>query len=249
MRHRLSGLTLAVGLCALAAPLRAQTFDARLVGLGGLHLGRSGSLMRYNAAYRAVPQRKEQAGGGGKFTIPIPFGLIKFFHDHPISNLDNDPLFDPKSPAFNPVETLDLLLNPPLYYEVRKAPTPTNDVIFTVAKDSLIVDLGKAQVLIPEDEFGLGGSGRPFGLGFGVRGVHLGVTGFVQDKIGFTLNDSLRAFLKDAHPAAHQTAYDVLADGLVQGGFAPELGFAGRVWGTEDRALYVGASVHYYQGV
>src|SRR5207247_8024059 len=96
---------------------------------------------------------------------------------------------------------------------------------------------------------GRGGSGRPFGLGFGVRGVHLGVTGFVQDKIGFTLNDSLRAFLKDAHPAAHQTAYDVLADGLVQGGFAPELGFAGRIWGTEDRALYVGASVHYYQGV
>ena len=58
VRHR---LTLAVGLCALAAPLRAQTIDARLVGLGGLHLGRSGSLMRYNAAYRAVqPESDEQ---------------------------------------------------------------------------------------------------------------------------------------------------------------------------------------------
>ena len=249
MRHRLSGLTLAVGWCALAAPLRAQTIDARLVGLGGLHLGRSGSLMRYNAAYRAVPQRKEQVGGGGKFTIPIPLGLIKFFHDHPISKLSKDPLFHPDSAGFNPVETLDLILNPPLYYEVRKAPTPTNDVIFTIGRNTLIVDLGKAQVLIPEDEFGLGGSGRPFGLGFGIRGVHLGVTGFVQDKVGFTLNDSLRAFLADAHPAADSTAYDVLADAVVQGGFAPEVGFAGRIWGTEDRGLYVGATVHYYQGV
>ena len=44
VRHVLSGLTLAAGICALAAPLSAQTVDARLIGLGGLHLGRSGSL-------------------------------------------------------------------------------------------------------------------------------------------------------------------------------------------------------------
>ena len=249
MRHPLFGLVLAVGFCAVATPVRAQTIDARLVGLGGLHLGRSSALTRYNVAYRAVPQRKEQAGGGGKFTIPIPLGLIKFFHDHPISNLDNDPLFDPKSPTFNPVATLDLILNPPLFYEVRKVPTPTNDVIFTIAKDSLIVDLGKAQALIPEDEFGLGGSGRPFGLGFGIHGVHIGVTGFVQDKVGFTLNDSLRAFLHDAHPAAHNTAYDVVGAGIVQGGFAPEIAFSERVWGNDDRGLYLGGAVRYYQGV
>src|SRR5207249_8386238 len=206
-RHVLAALSLAAGIRARAAPLSAQTVDARLIGLGGLHLGRSGSLTRYNAAYRAVPERKEQ-GLGGKFTIPIPLGLIKFFHDHPISQLSKDPLFHPDSAAFNPIETLNLILNPPLFYEVRKAPTPTNDVIFTVAKDTLIVDLGKAQVLIPEDEFGLGGSGRPFGLGFGIHGVHVGVTGFVQDKVGFTLNDSLRAFLAEAHPAAPLTAYD-----------------------------------------
>ena len=128
VRHVLSGLTLAAGICALAAPLSAQTVDARLIGLGGLHLGRSGSLTRYNAAYRAVPERKEQ-GLGGKFTIPIPLGLIKFFHDHPISKLDKDPLFHPDSAGFNPVETLNLILNPPLFYEIRKAPTPTNDVV------------------------------------------------------------------------------------------------------------------------
>src|SRR6267143_3728490 len=185
VRHVLSGLTLAAGVCALAAPLRAQTVDARLIGLGGLHLGRSASLTRYNAAYRAVPERKEQ-GLGGKVTIPIPLGLIKFFHDHPINKLSKDPLFHPDSTRFNPIETLNLILNPPLFYEVRAAPTPTNDVIFTIAKDTLIVDLGKAQVLIPQDEFGLGGSGRPFGFGFGIHGVHAGDTGFVQDKVGFT---------------------------------------------------------------
>jgi hypothetical protein len=111
------------------------------------------------------------------------------------------------------------------------------------------VDLGKAQVLIPDDEFGIGGSGRPLGFGFGVHGVHIGVGGFVQDKIGFALNDSLRAFLKDAHPAAHRTAYDVLTDGVVQGGFAPELGFAERIYGNDDRGLYLGGTVRYYQGV
>jgi len=248
VRHVLSGLTLAAGVCALAAPLRAQTVDARLIGLGGLHLGRSASLTRYNAAYRAVPERKEQ-GLGGKVTIPIPLGLIKFFHDHPINKLSKDPLFHPDSTRFNPIETLNLILNPPLFYEVRAAPTPTNDVIFTIAKDTLIVDLGKAQVLIPQDEFGLGGSGRPFGMGFGIHGVHVGVSGFVQDKVGFTLNDSLRAFLANAHPAATLTSYDILVDGQVQGGFAPEVGFAERIWGTEDRGLYLGATVHYYQGV
>src|SRR5256885_10597786 len=100
VRHVLSSLPLAACLCALVAPLPAQTVDARLIGLGGLHLGRSGSLTRYNAAYRAVPERKEQ-GLGGKFTIPIPLGLIKFFHDHPISKLKTDPLLDRKSTRLN----------------------------------------------------------------------------------------------------------------------------------------------------
>src|SRR5439155_413485 len=88
-----------------------------------------GSLRRYNAAYRAVPGRAGQRGRP-KLTIPIPLGLIQFFHDHPLSNIKNDPAFNHDSAGFNPVELLNTFLNPPLFLEVKKAPTPTNDVVF-----------------------------------------------------------------------------------------------------------------------
>src|SRR2546422_5618192 len=72
--------------------------------MGGLGLDQS-SLRRYNAAYRAVPARSGQRGQP-KLTIPIPLGLIQFFHDHPLSNIKNDPAFNHDSAGFNPVELL-----------------------------------------------------------------------------------------------------------------------------------------------
>src|SRR5256885_16123302 len=96
VRHVLSSLPLAACLCALVAPLPAQTVDARLIGLGGLHLGRSGSLTRYNAAYRAVPERKEQ-GLGGKFTITDPLGLLQLVQHHPVSQPHTATAVQPES--------------------------------------------------------------------------------------------------------------------------------------------------------
>ena len=152
-----------IGLAALvvsAAPLRAQGLfrDARSAGMGGVSLTRDGTLERYNPAYRSVPKRN-RAGGGPKFTIPLPIGLIQWAHDHP--GWSKDPMFHPDSARFNPIETIDLILNPPFYWELKQPPTPTNDVEFTVGKDHLQVDLGNLKNVIPSDQFGVSGSSRP----------------------------------------------------------------------------------------
>src|SRR2546427_5187780 len=118
--------------------------------MGGVSVGRSGSVSRFNAAYRAVPARSGLEGQP-KVTIPIPLGLIQFFHDHPISHLGDDPTFNPDSTGFNPVEILNLALNLPLFYEVKKAPTPTNDVTIGIGENFFQVNLGQSAMLVPLD--------------------------------------------------------------------------------------------------
>jgi hypothetical protein len=250
LRTGVVALALAVFVAAPGRPARAQFgFDARRIGMGGLSLERSGSLRRYNPAYRAV---KDRAGtGNAKVTIPVPLGLIQFLHDHPINKWGSDTLFDTQSPAFNPIAVMNLVFNLPIFLEIKKAPTPTNDVEFTVGKNTFIVDLGAAQVLIPTDEFGLGGSSRLLDVGFGIKGFRLSVVGFEEHDVGFLLGDTLRAFLKEADSARTNTTYNVLGDAVVQAGFAPTLSFSGRLTGvgsdTED-GIYLGAAVRSYYG-
>jgi len=244
-------LALVVLVAASARPARAQfSFDARRVGMGGVSLTRDGNLRRYNPAYRAL---KNRAGSGNaKLTIPVPLGLIQFFHDHPINKLGDDPMFNPDSAAFNPVQLVNLVFNLPIFLEVRKAPTPTNDVTFTVGRNAFALDLGAAQVLIPEDQFGLGGTSRLLDVGFGIKGFRFGVQGFENHDIEFLLGDSLRTFLKNADSARTNTTYNLLGNGLVQAGFAPTLSFSGRVTGRgsdNDDGVYLGASVRNYFGV
>lgn len=250
MRHSLAGLLLALGLATVAAPAHAQflSTDARRIGMGGLSLHRSGDLRKYNPAYRSVPAR-QQTGRDAKFTVPIPLGLISFLQDHPISGWGDDPVFNPDSSAFNPVELANLILNPPLFLEVKKAPTPTNDVEFTIGKNELIIDLGDAQVLVPADELGFGGESRLLDVGFGAKGFRVGITGWVHHDVGVTLGDTLRNLLKEAQPATPNTRYSVLADVLGQTGFAPFASYSGRVAGDETAGFYAGAAVRYYMGV
>ncbi|HEV8303834.1 MAG TPA: hypothetical protein VGQ25_02625 [Gemmatimonadales bacterium] len=252
MRPGVVGLALAALLVGLVGPARAQfSFDARRIGMGGVSLTRDGNLRRYNAAYRAVKDRK--GGGNARFTIPVPLGLIKFFRDHPINQLGDDPMFNPDSAAFNPVELVNLVFNAPIFLEVKEAPTPTNDVEFTVGKNTLIIDLGAAQVLIPEDEFGLGGSSRLLDMGIGVKGFRFAVQGFENHDFAFLLGDTLRAFLKEADSARTNTTYNLLGDAIVQAGFAPTLSFSGRVMRgpdpESDDGVYLGAAVRSYYGL
>jgi len=231
-----------------AARLSCQglVFDARRIGMGGLTLGRSGNLVRYNAAYRAVPPGEDRRGQP-KATIPIPLGVIQFLHDHP--NLGSDPEFKPGSPGFNPVLAVNTILNLPLYYEIKKAPTPTNNVVFGIGKDSLRVNLGASAQLVPEDQFGISGSSRPLDPGFGIKGVRVSVMGWLHDDVELQLDDNLLGFLADSQSARHDSTYRVFVHGIVQGGFAPTVAYAGRIVGDGSSGLYVGGALHYYLGV
>lgn len=241
------GCGLAILMCGGAKPAAAQWLvtDARRIGMGGLSLGRSGSLVRYNPAYRAVPAAADRRGQP-KVTIPIPLGLIQFFHDHP--HLSKDPAFNPDSAGFNPIVVVNTLLNLPLYLEVKKAPTPENDVAFAIAKDSLRVNLGAAAQLVPEDQFGISGSSRPLDPGFGFKGFRVGVMAWLHDDVELQLGDTLLGFLRDSQPARPNTRYSGLVHGLVQGGFAPTIGYAARIAGDSTRGFYVGGALHYYLG-
>lgn len=253
MRFGAVSVTLAV---LALAPFRAGhaqfSLDARRIGMGGVSLSRDGNVRRYNPAYSAVKNRAS-VSGAPKFSIPVPLGLIKFFHDHPINKLGSDPTFDPKSTSFNPIELTNLLFNPPIFYEIREAPAPTNDVELTIGKNAFVVDLGAAQVLIPEQEFGLGSTSRLLDPGFGFAGFRVGVMGFLQYDVGLTLDDSLRRVLKDADSIRANTTYSIIGDGTVQTGFAPSVSYAGRLTkgpggDDSDDGIYLGAALHWYMG-
>ena len=241
-------------------PVHAQfSLDARRIGMAGVSLGRDGSARRYNPAYRAVKNRSGGGPGQPKVTIPIPLGLITFFQDHPPTHWGSDPMFNPDDSAFNPVELMNLVLNPPLFYELKRAPTPTNDIEFTIGKNQLIMNLGQSRVLIPEQKFGLGMNGRLLDLGYGVGGVHFGVMGFMNYEIEFALDTALRRVLRDTVPVQPDSTYRILTDAVVQTGFMPTVSFAQRLThgtgavgadSTEsaDDGLYIGGAVHYYLG-
>ena len=192
-------------------------------------MSRDGNVRRYNPAYRAVKNRSN-VSGSPKFSIPIPLGLIDFIKEHPLNQLGDDPMFHPDSAAFNPVELMNLIFNPPIFYEVRKAPAPTSDVEFTLGRNQLILNLGGTRVLIPEQKFGLGSTSRLLDAGFGFAGFSIGVMGFLQYDVGFTLDTTLRNFLTDTLVGARpNTSYTILTDGVAQAGFAPTVSYAGRV--------------------
>jgi len=234
-------------------PARAQfSFDARRIGMGGVSLSRDGNARRYNPAYRAV-KNNNKISGNPKFSIPVPLGLIQFFKDHPIGQLRHDPMFSPESTAFNPIALMDVIFNPPIFYEVRKAPTPINDVEFTIGRNQLIVDLGASKVLVPEQDFGLGTTSRLLDAGFGFAGFHVGVMGFLQYDVAFTLDSTLRSFLTSDSSARPNTPYFLNTDGTAQAGFAPTVSYAGRLLrgaggDDTDDGFYLGGALHYYMG-
>jgi hypothetical protein len=111
------------------------------------------------------------------------------------------------------------------------------------------VNLGAAAQLVPEDQFGISGSSRPFSPGFGFKGFRVGVTGWIHDDVEFQLDDHLLGFLRDSQPAQHRTFYGSFVHGLVEGGFAPTVSYAGRIAGDSAGGFYVGGALHYYLGV
>ena len=222
---RLRTLLVLPAILALAHPAAAQ-----VMGPATFH--------RYNPAYRVVPPRASGIARP-KVTIPIPLGLVQVLRDSTV--------WDTDSSYYNPLQLVNYILNPPLYLEVKRAPTPSNDVEFSIAQNELIIDLGASQAIVPES-FEIGGSLRPFNLGAGAAGFRFGVLGWVHNEITLRLDDSLRAVLKDAAPIRPNSRYGIGVDGIVQGGLAPEVSWAGLALGDIAGGLYVGGAARYYLG-
>ncbi|HEX4633797.1 MAG TPA: hypothetical protein VH163_08195 [Gemmatimonadales bacterium] len=241
MRPTLVGAFVVVSLAALpsVAPAQLLSLDARKVGLAGLDLHRGGALSRYNAAYRAVPEKADP--WQAKFTIPIPLGIIQVLKDSTVLH--------PDSPYFNPLQAANYLLNLPVFLEVKKVPAPTNDIAFGIGKDSFSIDLGKAKSSVPVDPFGFGGSSRPIDLGIGIKGFRASAMLWLQDEVDFQLGPRLIGFLHDGQPAQTNTLYDATGNALAAGGFAPSLGWAGRLSGKDQDGVFVGVTGHYYFGL
>jgi len=260
---------IALTLAALVLVPRAAdaqlSFDARRLGMGGVSLGRDGNARRYNPAYRAVKNLSGGGTGAPRITIPVPLGLYDFFREHPINQLTNDPAFNPDSAAFNPIELLNLVLNPPVFLDIRKPPTPTNDIEFTIGKNQLIMNLGQTRVLIPDHSFGFGTSGRLVDMGFGFGGFNLSIMGFVHYDLSLTLDSALRSVLKDTVPVRPDSSYFIITDAIAQTGLTPTLSYSGRIWRPRpaiadsapgrtapnenaDDGVYLGAAAHYYFG-
>jgi hypothetical protein len=214
----------------LAAATLAGPAAAQVMNMSTFH--------RYNAAYRVVPPRRP-GDAPAKVIIPIPLGLFQVLRDSTV--------WDTDSSYYNPIQLVDYILHPPIYLEVKRAPTPTNDVEFYIAQNELIIDLGESQAVVPES-FELGGSVRPFNFGAGMAGFRVAVMSWVHNEIVVSLDDSLRAVLKEAAPVLPNARYGIGVDGLLQGGLAPELSWAGRVLGDSSAGLYVGGATRYYLG-
>ncbi len=244
VRYRWLAYGVLVALCGGAAPAAAQglTLDARTVAMGGVTLDRGGAIARYNPAYRTVPAR--EIHGRPKTTIPIPLGLIQVLQDSAAFDFDES--------YWNPVRFVSYALSPLVkgfYYQIEEPGTPTSDVEFTIGQNELIVDLGEARLLVPTERFGTADASRLFDMGFGFKGVRVGVGAWLHRDLGMELDSALTSFLRDAVPARNNQTYSVFGDGIVQGGFAPMLGYSGRVAGDATRGFYVGGAVRYYVGV
>ena len=73
--------------------------------------------------------------------------------------------------------------------------------------------------------------------------------GWLHDEAGLQLGDTLLGFLRDSQPADKSTPYTINGDGILEGGFAPSIGYASRITGDTAMGLYVRGAVHYYLGV
>jgi Family of unknown function (DUF5723) len=103
-----------------------QTLDARRMGMGGVVLAGQPD----NVAYRAVPPSPGRSSG---FTLPI--GLLNL--------ADDPPEFDPDSPGFNVFEIAELALNPPWHLQLNEPDPPSTDIVVSLGRDYLSVDLGE----------------------------------------------------------------------------------------------------------
>jgi len=237
-RHTISALILALTLAG--GPASAQTFNARRMAMGGVVLGGAGGAGS-NVAYRAVPQPT-----AGARTIPLPIGFI------PV--LANPPELDPSNPNFNIYEVANLLYTMPWNLQLVKPDAPSNDVVISVAQDSLSVDLGDVKKIFPADATKLGAVVNGPSLGFGIRNFFVGLVPMVQYDNQLSLNGALHSALANGVPFQARTNYQLFDKVRAQAAAAAVVGAALPLMVVGDpraggHGLYGGARVKVLRGI
>lgn len=200
---------------SLAGTARAQVLDARRLGMGGAVTSDGGSVRDANIAFRAVPK------GKGVRSIPLPIGLIQLASDWPT--------FDSSDSTFNVWKIVNLAMNPPLTLTINGPEAASGNIAVYVAQDSLQVNLGDVQRVVPREPMVDGGVYHLPGIGKTFGSVFVQVAPLVHVKNTFGLSPDLRAALHDAVPFTNDTRYEIEDAGEAQAAIAFQAGLARRI--------------------
>lgn len=233
---------LAVALALGTGPATAQVLDARRMAMGGVMLAGGGPGSEgANVAYRAVPRP-----AGGAKRLPLPIGVVPLLQD--------PPEWDPDQPDFNAYELANLLYDLPWNLALQKPEAPAGDIVVTLSRDALAIDLGEMRELFPDHELRIGAVAAPPLASLGYRRVFVALTPLVHYENALSFNPALHDAL--AHGAAFtpSTRYEAtdLATGQAAAGAA--LGFAAPLAARGDPrgkgyGLYVGARAKLLRGL
>ena len=243
MNHRaLAAVTLL--LCCWAGAASAQSLNARRTAMGGVLLpgGGSGSAA-VNVAYQAVPPP-----AGSRFDLPLPIGLLPLINDPPV--------FDAKDPDFNVYDLANKLYNPPWNLQLVEPQTPSSDIVISLGRNYLALQLGDVANVFPEHGSKFGGVAHFPAVGLGVRSFFANVTALTHVQNDLNLNEPLLASLRKGEPFRTQTTYALTDDALGQAAGALQLGWAGalsrarQAKGAHDRSgFYAGARAKLLRGL
>jgi len=220
----------------------SQTLDARRTGMGSVSLASGGpSSQTSNVAYRAVPALPHRSAG---FSLPI--GLI--------ATLSNLPTFDPDDPEFNVYEIANLAYNMPWNLQLTSPTVPSNDIVVSVGRNSLAVELGEVGDIFPEDGSTFGTVSRLPTLGFGVSSFFVGASGLVDFENTLSLSPQLHAALANGDAFEPNTEYTLYDDARGQAALMFETGWAGALSQSalpdaQGDGFYAGARIKLLRGM
>jgi hypothetical protein len=210
-----------------------QTLDARRMGMGGVVLAGQPD----NVAYRAVPPGPGRSSG---FTLPI--GLMNVVQD--------PPEFDPDAPGFNVFEIAELALNPPWHLQLNEPTPPSTDIVVSLGRDHLSVDMGEVTDYFQEDHLVASAYAlTPGALRVGPAFASISVVTTYQNR--FELGDELKHALNggEFQPSTVYSATDAGEGNVVA---ALDVGAAAPLWmlvAIPDARFFGGIQVRVLRGL
>ncbi len=242
MKWRMAFTALAALLPVVAGPAAGQVLDARRMAMGGVMLSGGGPGSEgANAAYRAVP-----APAGDALRIPLPIGLVPVLQDPPV--------WDPDDPDFNGYELANLLYNLPWNLALRKPDVPAGDVVVSISKTSLAVDLGDVKDLFPDGHSQAGAVATPPLLTFGYRRAFVSLNPLIHYENDLSFNDALHGALAHGEAFVPATRYEAFDQAVGQAAAGVSFGYAAPVATRGDPrgkgyGLYLGARAKILRGL